>query len=69
MNEYARELAQVVVWIGYLQWMTANGFQVNRDPVLEPLETIVAGPGPSSSYPVPPGVHGDAAFFKIRLVE
>ncbi|CCF84918.1 class I SAM-dependent DNA methyltransferase [Nitrolancea hollandica] len=40
INEYARELAQVVVWIGYLQWMTANGFQVNRDPVLEPLETI-----------------------------
>jgi len=40
VNEYAQELAQVVVWIGYLQWMTANGFQVNRDPVLEPLETI-----------------------------
>ena len=40
INEYARELAQVVVWIGYLQWMTGNGFQVNRDPVLEPLETI-----------------------------
>jgi hypothetical protein len=40
VNAYARELAQVVVWIGYLQWMTANGFQVNRDPVLEPLETI-----------------------------
>lgn len=40
VNAYARELAQVVVWIGYLQWMNANGFQVNRDPVLEPLETI-----------------------------
>ncbi|MDQ3694336.1 MAG: class I SAM-dependent DNA methyltransferase [Chloroflexota bacterium] len=40
VNAYARELAQVVVWIGYLQWMTSNGFQVNRDPVLEPLETI-----------------------------
>jgi len=40
VNEYAREIAQVVVWIGYLQWMTANGFSVHRDPVLEPLETI-----------------------------
>lgn len=40
VNEYARELAQVVVWIGYLQWMTANGFQVSRDPVLQPLQTI-----------------------------
>jgi type II restriction/modification system DNA methylase subunit YeeA len=40
INGYARELAQVVVWIGYLQWMRENGFQVRRDPVLEPLETI-----------------------------
>jgi hypothetical protein len=40
INEYARELAQVAIWIGYLQWMSANGFQVNRDPVLEPMETI-----------------------------
>ena len=40
VNPYARELAQVVIWIGYLQWMREHGFQVNRDPVLEPLETI-----------------------------
>ena len=40
INEYAHELAQVVVWIGYLQWMTANGFQVSREPVLEALDTI-----------------------------
>lgn len=40
VNEYARELAQTVIWIGYLQWMTANGFQVSRDPVLEASETI-----------------------------
>jgi type II restriction/modification system DNA methylase subunit YeeA len=40
VNEYARELAQVVVWIGYLQWMIGNGFGGRRDPILEPLETI-----------------------------
>ncbi|MBC5811661.1 MAG: class I SAM-dependent DNA methyltransferase, partial [Candidatus Eremiobacteraeota bacterium] len=40
INEYARELAQVVVWIGYLQWMHQNGFVANTDPVLEPLDTI-----------------------------
>jgi len=40
INAYARELTQVVIWIGYLQWMRDNGFQVSRDPVLEPLETI-----------------------------
>jgi type II restriction/modification system DNA methylase subunit YeeA len=40
LSEYAHELAQVAVWIAYLQWMTANGFQPRRDPVLQPLETI-----------------------------
>ena len=40
VNEYARELAQVVVWIGYLQWTRDHGFRPSLDPVLEPLETI-----------------------------
>ena len=39
INEYARELAQVVIWIGYLQWMIRNGFGF-PEPVLDPLETI-----------------------------
>ena len=30
INEYARELAQVVIWIGYLQWMIGNGFGYRR---------------------------------------
>ncbi|HET8627239.1 MAG TPA: DNA methyltransferase [Thermomicrobiales bacterium] len=40
VNAYAHELAQVAVWIAYLQWMTANGFQPRRDPVLQALDTI-----------------------------
>jgi hypothetical protein len=40
INPYAAELAQVVIWIGYLQWMHANGFNAPRDPILEPLATI-----------------------------
>jgi len=40
VNEYARELAQVVIWIGYLQWMITNGFTGQRTPILESLETI-----------------------------
>ncbi len=40
VDTYAHELAQVSVWIAYLQWMTANGFQPRRDPVLQPLDTI-----------------------------
>lgn len=33
-NPYAHDLAQTTVWIGYLQWVYANGFGVIRDPVL-----------------------------------
>ena len=29
-----------MVWIGYLQWITANGFPPKLDPVLDPLDTI-----------------------------
>jgi type II restriction/modification system DNA methylase subunit YeeA len=39
INEYAREIAQVVIWIGYLQWMIGHGFGF-KQPVLDPLETI-----------------------------
>lgn len=40
INEYAQELASVVIWIGYLQWMHHNGFNPPSNPVLEPIETI-----------------------------
>ncbi|MHC4404282.1 MAG: DNA methyltransferase [Planctomycetota bacterium] len=40
INPYAQQLAQVVIWIGYLQWMHHNGFKPPSDPVLEPIETI-----------------------------
>lgn len=41
INPYAAELAQVVIWIGYLQWMRDNGFITGiRIPILEPLQTI-----------------------------
>ncbi|GAB4515139.1 MAG: class I SAM-dependent DNA methyltransferase [Phycisphaerales bacterium] len=40
INTYAAELAQVVIWIGYLQWMRDHGFNAPRDPILEPIRTI-----------------------------
>lgn len=40
INPYAQQLAQVVIWIGYLQWMRHNGFAAPRNPVLEPIESI-----------------------------
>jgi type II restriction/modification system DNA methylase subunit YeeA len=40
INPYAKELAQVVVWIGYIQWHRKNGFPVNSNPILNTLDTI-----------------------------
>lgn len=40
LNPYAAELARVSVWIGEIQWMRRNGFEVSRNPILRPLNTI-----------------------------
>ncbi len=40
VSPYAHELAQVVVWIGYLQWTRENGFGVKDDPILGDMTNI-----------------------------
>src|SRR5207237_1123292 len=40
INSYAFELAQVSVQIGYLQWRRDNGFDNEREPVLQNLENF-----------------------------
>ncbi len=40
INPYAHELAQITVWIGYLQWRAENGFGEISDPILRPLRNI-----------------------------
>ncbi len=39
-SPYAHELAQVAIWIGYLQWMHDNGFGVRDEPILGPMTNI-----------------------------
>ena len=41
ISEYAHELAQMTVWIGYLQWVQANGFGQPDEPILKPLDTFL----------------------------
>ena len=41
INTYARELAQATIWIGYIQWLTQNGFGFPAEPILKPLENIL----------------------------
>jgi type II restriction/modification system DNA methylase subunit YeeA len=40
MNVYAHELASVVVWIGYLQWLNDNGIGWPTEPILRKLDNI-----------------------------
>lgn len=40
INPYAAELARISVWIGEIQWMRRNGYNVSRNPILRPLSTI-----------------------------
>lgn len=41
INEYAHDLAQMTVWIGWLQWIHVNGFGFPDDPVLRPLSNNI----------------------------
>src|SRR5690606_24458381 len=40
VNEYAHELAQATIWIGYSQWLHDNGFGLPAEPILKTLDTI-----------------------------
>ncbi|MDQ3658924.1 MAG: class I SAM-dependent DNA methyltransferase, partial [Actinomycetota bacterium] len=39
-SPYAHELAQVAIWIGYLQWRVENGFGIREEPILGPMTNI-----------------------------
>ncbi len=41
VNAYAHELAQVVIWIGYIQWLHDNGFGIPSSPILKPLDNVL----------------------------
>jgi len=40
INEYAHELAQATIWIGYIQWLRENGFGQPKEPILKKLDNI-----------------------------
>jgi type II restriction/modification system DNA methylase subunit YeeA len=37
LNPYAHDLAQMTVWIGWLQWLKFNGFGSPREPILRAI--------------------------------
>jgi len=39
-NLYAHDLAQMVLWIGYLQWVRFNGYGTAQAPILRKMDTF-----------------------------
>jgi hypothetical protein len=40
-NEYAHELAQMTIQIGYIQWLRDNGYGLPREPILKQTKNIM----------------------------
>jgi type II restriction/modification system DNA methylase subunit YeeA len=40
INEYAHQLAQATIWIGYIQWFVENGYGFPPEPILSRLDNI-----------------------------
>lgn len=58
INPYAYELAQMTVWIGWLQWIQSNGFGEPQEPILQELKTFtcrdsILAPHPDGSVTEP----------------
>jgi type II restriction/modification system DNA methylase subunit YeeA len=75
INPYAAELARVTVWIGEIQWMRRNGFDVGRNPILKPLDTIecrdaILNPdGSEAEWPEADVVIGNPPFLGAKLMK
>ena len=74
INPYDAELARVTVWIGEIQWMRRNGFDVEREPILRPLDTIecrdaVMNPdGTEAAWPGAEFIVGNPPFLGGKLM-
>jgi type II restriction/modification system DNA methylase subunit YeeA len=74
INPYAAELARVTVWIGEIQWMRRNGFDVARKPILRPLGTIecrdavISPDGSEPAWPAAEFIVGNPPFLGGKLM-
>lgn len=77
INPYAAELAQVVIWIGYLQWLHDRGIDPPNRPILDKLQSIEqrdaildlsdrTSPAPAK-WPEADYVIGNPPFLGVRM--
>ena len=74
LNPFAAELARVTIWIGEIQWMRRNGFDVSKRPILKPLDTIecrdaiLAFDGNAPDWPYADAIIGNPPFLGGKLL-
>jgi hypothetical protein len=74
LNPYAAELARISVWIGEIQWMLRNGFDINRAPIQRPLETIenknalINADGSAAHWPDAEIIIGNPPYMGAKLM-
>jgi hypothetical protein len=75
INPYAAELARVSVWIGEIQWMRRNGFNVARKPILKPLQNIecrnaiINQDGTHAAWPRADVIVGNPPYLGAKLMK
>lgn len=75
INPYAAELARVSVWIGEIQWMRRNGFNVGRKPILRPLtnierrNAIITDEGQHAPWPDAEVIIGNPPYLGAKLMK
>lgn len=68
INPYAAELARVTVWIGEIQWMLGNGYDIQRKPILSPLDqvqcrdAVLNEDGSEAEWPAADAIIGNPPF-------
>jgi len=74
INSYAHDLAQMTVWIGWLQWIRVNGFGFPADPILRPLtenirlmDAIIAESG-EPDWPAVDFIVGNPPFLGDKIM-
>jgi type II restriction/modification system DNA methylase subunit YeeA len=75
LNPFAAELARVTIWIGEIQWMRKNGFDVSRNPILKPLKSIdnrdaiLNDDGTAAPWPKADVIMGNPPFIGAKLMK
>jgi len=74
-NEYAHDIAQMTVWIGWLKWIRANGFGSPADPILKTLtdniihkDAILSPDGTEPDWPKVDFIVGNPPFLGGKLM-